>query len=111
MIIGEDYMFMDSMKKDTTPIKLLTGPYKDVVYRYTQMSVKENTNDTATMFFEYELYEMGNHTETFLRKDKRFTEHIGLVLNSLIIEAVEHSDKNGVNNEHRKTDPQESNSQ
>lgn len=90
MIIGEDFMFMDSIKADTSALKLLTGPYKDVVYRYTNMSVKENDDETATLIFDYELYEMGNHTETTLRKDDRFTQHIGLVLNTLILEAIEH---------------------
>lgn len=111
MILGEDFMFNDSMKTDTTAIKLLTGPYKDIVYRYTQLSVKENTNDTATMFFDYELYEMGEHTETSIRKDERFTKHIGLILNTLILEAVDDLEKNGTNDEHRKADTQESNSQ
>lgn len=97
MILGEDYMFMDSMKTDTTTIKLLTGPYKDVVYRYTNMSVKENDNDTASLIFDYELYEMGEHTETSLRQDTRFIGHIGLILNSLILEAVEHSEKTRTN--------------
>lgn len=93
MIIGEDFEFNDTLKTDTAAIKLLTGPYKNVMYRYTSMSVKENNNDTATMQFDYELFEMGEHTETSLRKDKRFTEHIGLILNTLIIEAVEYEDK------------------
>lgn len=93
MIIGEDFEFNDTLKTDTAAIRLLTGPYKDVLYRYTNMSVKENDNDTATMSFDYELFEMGEHTETSLRKDKRFTEHIGLILNTLIIEAVEHEEK------------------
>lgn len=93
MIIGEDFMFMDSIKADTTPLKLLTGPYKDVIYRYTNMTVKENVDDTASMIFDYELFEMGNHTETTLRKDDRFTQHIGLVLNTLLLEALEHPEK------------------
>lgn len=90
MILGEDFMFMDSMKTETTAIKLLTGPYKDIVYRYTKLNVKENDDDSATLSFSYELYEMGDNTETSLRKDEKFYQHIGLVLNSLILDAVEH---------------------
>lgn len=93
MILGEDFMFMDSIKADTTPLKLLTGPYKDVIYRYTNMTVKENDDDTASLIFDYELFEMGNHTETTLRKDEKFIKHVGLVLNTLILEAVEHTEK------------------
>lgn len=90
MILGEDFMFMDSMKTETIAIKLLTEPYKDIVYRYTKLNVKENDDDSATLSFSYELYEMGDNTETSLRKDEKFHQHIGLVLNSLILEAVEH---------------------
>lgn len=93
MILGEDFMFMDSIKADTTPLKLLTGPYKDVIYRYINMTVKENDDDTASMIFDYELFEMGSHTETTLRKDDIFTQHIGLVLNTLLLEALEHPEK------------------
>jgi hypothetical protein len=89
MILGIDFMFMDSMKEETTPIKLLSGPYKDIVYRYETLSLKENADDTATLAFNYILYEVGEHTETQLRKDKRFEQHIGLVLNSLILDAID----------------------
>ena len=93
MILGEDFMFMDTIKADTTPLKLLTGPYKDVIYRYINMTVKENDDDTASLIFDYELFEMGNYTETTLRKDEKFIKHVGLVLNTLILEAVEHTEK------------------
>jgi hemerythrin superfamily protein len=77
------------MKKDTVPIKLLSGPYKDVVYRYTKLEIREKeTEEVAVMKFEYELCEMGEHTEIKLRRDPKFNEHIGLVLNTLILESL-----------------------
>ena len=89
MILGEDYTFSDDMKQDTVPIKLLSGPYKDVVYRYTKVSIREKKeDDTAILNFEYDLFKMGDHTEMKLRRDSKFNEHIGLVLNTLILESL-----------------------
>ena len=93
MIMGEDFRFRDDMKKDTVPIELLLDPYKEVIYRYTEVGVKENNNHTATLKFDYELFEMGDHTATSLRKDKRFTEILGLILNTLILEAGENDNR------------------
>jgi hypothetical protein len=89
MILGADYTFRDDLKHDTVPIELLEGPYKGVVYRYKTVAVKEQNAETATMNFSYELYEMANKTETALRKDKRFEQYIGLILNQLIIDSME----------------------
>lgn len=89
MILGEDFKFRDDMKADTVPIEFLTDPYKGVILRYTNVGVKELENNTAILQFGYELYEMGDHTETKLRKDQRFQEHAGLVLNALILETLD----------------------
>ena len=110
MIIGEDFEFVDSLKTDTAAIRILTGPYNGVVYRYTQMSVKENDDESATLMFDYELLEMKDFTETTLRNDVRFTQHIGLILNTLILEVVDHTlNISGSNNESRSTNTKESN--
>jgi hypothetical protein len=90
MIINEDYKFRDDLYKEneTLPIEMLTGPYKGVILRYTNVAVKEQDNGTATMQFGYDLLEMGDHTETSLRKDTKFTAHAGLILNAMILEMV-----------------------
>ena len=103
MIIGKDYLLRDDLYEEdkTLPIQLLTGPYKDVILRYTTVSIKEMENDQAKMLFDYDLLEMGNHTETSLRKDVKFTQHVGLVLNTMILETLE--EQNAV----RENDPTE----
>lgn len=103
MIMGKDFKFRDDMKQDTVPLELLLDPYRGIVYRYTNVGVKENNNDTATLKFQYELYEMGGHTETKLRKDQQFEKTLGLILNTLILDAAE-ADQN----EHREDDTEES---
>lgn len=92
MILNEDYRLredMDEKTHDTLPIELLSGPYKGVLYRYTTVQLQEQDNGFATMKFQYELYEMGDHTETALRKDQNFTKHIGLILNQIILDTLE----------------------
>jgi hypothetical protein len=91
MIIGKDYLLRDDLYEEdkTLPVELLTGPYKGAILRFTTVSIKEMENDQAKMLFDYDLLEMGDHTETSLRKDNRFTQHIGLVLNAMILESLE----------------------
>jgi hypothetical protein len=105
MILGQDFRFRDDLKEDTVPIEILLDPYKKIVYRYTKVGVKENDNDTATLKFQYDLYEMEDYTETQLRKDIKFEKTLGLILNSLILDAAESDSKN----EHREDDTQELN--
>ena len=44
------------------------------------------------MLFDYDLLEMGDHIETSLRKDVKFIHHIGLVLNTMILDTLEEKD-------------------
>lgn len=93
MKLNEDWKFRDDIKADTVPIEILTEPYKGVILRYTRVSIKEQQNESAVLQFEYELHEMGNHTEVSLRKDKKFEHFAGLVLNNLILESIEGTDE------------------
>ena len=101
MIVGEDFKFRDSLVKDekeTVPIELLTGPFKGVVLRYTQVSVQENKDDTATLKFDYDMLKIPNRfSEVGLRRNPKFENHIGLVLNTLILEAVGTENEHGTN--------------
>jgi hypothetical protein len=93
MIEKGDFRFRDDLvsKEDiqTVPIEILTGPYKNVIYRYVKVSVKEKDDGEAVVQFLYDLLEMGKFSETTLRNDQRFTNHIGLILNHLVLEAAE----------------------
>ena len=89
MIIGQDFRFRDDMKTDTVPIEILTEPYKGVILRFTEVGVEELNDGTAKLKYQYDLFEMGDHTETSLRKDNKFVEFAGLILNTIILEAAE----------------------
>lgn len=91
MIPGQEYKFRDDLSKkyDTVPIELLTEKYQGVILRYTNVAVQELNNVTAKLKFSYELLEMGKHTETNLRRSKEFEDHIGTILNRMILEVVD----------------------
>lgn len=108
MIDPRDFRFRDDLAKiesgDTVPIEILTGPYKNVIFRYVRVSVKEKEEGEAVLQYQYELLEMGSHTETQLRKDERFSRHLGVMLNHLILESLETN-----NNENRENHTEEFN--
>lgn len=89
LLLGHDFQFDVTSTQDTLPIQLLTGPYKGVKYRYTKVAVKEKEDDTAVLQFEYAIEDPGTWKEKVLRKDERFTYHIGTILNHLIIETID----------------------
>jgi hypothetical protein len=93
MIENTDFRFRDDMVKDqeteTVPLEVLTGPYKGVILRYTKVAVKELEDGSAKLQFQYDILEMGDHTETKLRSDPRFETHAGILLNHLILESIE----------------------
>lgn len=89
MILGIDYRFNNVYNTDTSAIELLTDAYKGVIFRFTNVGVKENDDETATLKFAYEILSSGKFKEDLLRKDKYFEEHLGLILNSLILDIAE----------------------
>jgi hypothetical protein len=109
MIGQKDFRFRDDLTKpdagDTIALEILTGPYKNVIFRYVRVSVREKEDDEAVLQFQYELIEMGDHTETQLRKDPRFSQHLGILLNHLILESLESQDN--ANRENYSEEPHE----
>lgn len=112
MKLGEDYSFQDDYKTETVAIKLLSGPYKDVIFRFVNLKVIEAEDKSyATMNYSYDIIKTPSLSETTLRKDTRFETHLGLVLNSLILDAAEMienqvkiKDSNGTSRESNSTE-------
>jgi hypothetical protein len=89
MILNIDFRFSNVYNTDTSAIELLTEAYKGVIFRYTDVGVKENDDDTATLQFAYEILSPGKFKEDLLRKDQYFEKHLGLILNTLILDIAE----------------------
>ena len=89
MILGIDFRFSNVYNTDTSAIELLTEAYKGVIFRFTNVGVKENDDGTATLKFAYDILSPGKFKEDLLRKDDYFERHLGLILNTLIIDIAE----------------------
>lgn len=89
MIIGTDFKFRDEFETDTSAIELLTEAYKGVIFRFTNVGVKEEEDGTAVLRFAYEILESGKWKEDKLRGDQFFEQHLGLILNTLLIDIAE----------------------
>jgi hypothetical protein len=106
MKLGRDFIFRDDLKKDTVPIQLLDCIFEDIVLRYTNVSIVEKESNEAVVRFDYELIEVPEEfSEKKLRHNKQFQEHLGLVLNTLILDVVEQTERS---NEHRENNPPKS---
>ena len=90
MILNIDFRFSNVYNTDTSAIELLTEAYKGIIFRFTHVGIKEATDkSSATLRFTYEILSPGKFKEDLLRKDKYFEQHLGLILNSLIIDIAE----------------------
>ena len=92
----EDYVFVEKPGEDFTALKLISGPYADIVYKYGKVGFRpesEKTPDGALpMVFDYTIIEneVGADTDS-----QEFINHIGDILVVLLDEEL----KNGKNRE------------
>lgn len=89
MILGIDFRFSNVYNTDTSAIELLTEAFKGVIFRFTNVGVRENEDQTATLKFAYEILSPGKFKEELLRQDPYFEHHLGLILNTLILDIAE----------------------
>ena len=89
MILNIDYRFSNVYNTDTSAIELLTEAFKGIIFRFTNVGVRENEDATATLRFSYEILSSGKFKEELLRQDPYFEHHLGLILNSLILDIAE----------------------
>ena len=84
MIEGVDYCFLYPKKdKDSVHIKLLSGPYKDTVYRYGKVSFKEEM-DQMRLLFAYYVLESPVMKPKKLESDPAFKQYAGDLLVELM---------------------------
>jgi hypothetical protein len=94
MELGKDYFIADDKGLETSPVEILIDPFKGVKFRFTVVRFKLDKNEDGEQFarvqFDYELLDPMKFTETQLRKNKVFEEFVGLILNSIMLDATEH---------------------
>jgi hypothetical protein len=99
MIEGIDYCYIypkDDAK--TVHIRLLNGPYKDTVYKYGRVKLKEE-NENMHLLFSYDVIESTVDNPRKLEKDEDFKNYIGDFLVEIMSSNLEQEiiDETGTN--------------
>ena len=91
MEMGKDYSFRDDLfnpKEDgsTVPIEILIEPFVGVVYRYTTVGFKVDENDIPRLQYDYEIIKTNDLSMITLRKNQKFNDVLGLILNAMLLD-------------------------
>ena len=90
IISKNDYQLVESNNIEFYGVKLLTGKWKDVVYIYGKVSIKESPElDIATLAFTYDIQDAGQFEEDELIGDINFRNYIGGILQNIMEESLE----------------------
>jgi len=90
IITKNDYQLVESNDIEFYGVKLLTGKWKDVLYIYGQVKIKESPElDIATLAFTYDIQDAGQFEEAELIGDIDFRNYIGGVLQNIMEESLE----------------------
>ena len=85
----EDYVFVEKPGEDFTALKLISGPYASIVYKYGKVGFRpeeEKTPDGALpMVFDYTIIENDINSDT---DSQEFINHIGDILVILLDEEL-----------------------
>jgi hypothetical protein len=107
MIEGTDYCFIYPKNDDTTAhIRLLTGPYKDTVFKYGKVKFKEE-NDQVYLLFRYDVLESTVMKPSKMEKDQDVKNYLG----DLLVEIMSANIEQDIIDEAGTDDSQESNLQ
>lgn len=99
---NEHYQFIVSeTDQEYIHIKLISGPYKDTIFKYGKINVEEK-NDEGYLHFDYDVLQSNVMKPKKLEKNKDFQKYIGDLLVEIIARGLEEY------NESRTTDTEES---
>ena len=91
----EDYVFVEKSNEDFTALKLISGPYASIVYKYGNVGFADESKKTAEgalpMRFDYTIIENGIMADT---DSQDFIDHIGDILVVLLEEQMQQTKDN-----------------
>jgi len=94
---NEDYIFVEKSGEDFTGLKLISGPYSHVVYKYGNVGFapeSEAVNGQLPMKFDYTIIENKIQADT---DSQEFIDHIGDILVVLLDEKLKERQLDGEN--------------
>ena len=91
---GIDFKFRDDLfnakeQGSTVPVELILDPFAGIVYRYTTVTFKMGEDNVPRLLYDYEIIKTNDLSMTTLRKNEKFNAILGLILNSLLLDASE----------------------
>ena len=96
-----DYKLVHKNDSHFYSLQLLTGKYKDVIFTYGKVNVKEDKElDQCKLSFDWRLEEKPDALTEDLNKSEEFQNYIGDILRDILIEsknAREYTDNNTEN--------------
>ena len=107
VVTNADYQLVESNDIEFYGVRLLTGKWKNVLYIYGKVSIKESPElDLATLAFTYDIQDAGQFEEDELIGDIDFRNYIGGILQNIMEESLEQGEvigKIGHNNTNSNT--------
>lgn len=84
-ITESDYSFVESNNVEFYGVRLLSGKWRNVVYIYGKVSIKESPElDIATLGFTYNIQDPANFEEDDLINDTKFKDYLGAILQHIM---------------------------
>jgi hypothetical protein len=83
-----EYAFVEDVTIDPTqncPIKITAGPYKDIIFRFGKISLKEDSDD---LHVNMEI-DIVNAPENFNKEEQNFTNTVGEIFVQIVESGVE----------------------
>lgn len=89
-ITSDSYSFVENdFSDDSWHVKINQGVYKDIVYKYGKIQIKENGDD-ATLGFQYKIIDLPEHLEEDdLNSNVDFMDTLGDILSHIIEDSFE----------------------
>jgi hypothetical protein len=94
---NEDYIFVEVTGEDFTGLKLISGPYASIAYKYGNVGFapeSEAVGDKLPMKFDYTIIENKIDADT---DSQEFIDHIGDILVVLLDEKMKERELDGKN--------------
>ena len=78
-----DYCYVERPSSDFYSIKLLSGPWKNIIYTYGRVNLREDIeNDTLYLKYDYKIEESEGFKD--LENNSKFKNHLGDILKDIL---------------------------
>ena len=96
-ITETDYSFVESEGVEFYGVKLLTGKWRNVLYIYGKVSIKESPElDLATLGFTYNIQDPADFEQDDLINDPEFKDYLGAILQHIIEDSLSEAKENNI---------------